>query len=157
MSNNSFWQSLGAWLRAQGVVRVMRHGAYARFIASSWVYTIGFWMQRIGVGWLTWELTHSGAWLGAVAMSYALPAILLTPFAGAIADQDVAVFGNGRQVTADAIQHVGKTGVGEDHDRIRIIKQGGEPGFLEQKANGNDDDPGLRRDPVERHQFGAIR
>jgi predicted MFS family arabinose efflux permease len=87
MSNNSFWQSLGAWLRAQGVVRVMRHGAYARFIASSWVYTIGFWMQRIGVGWLTWELTNSGAWLGAVAMSYALPAILLTPFAGAIADR----------------------------------------------------------------------
>ncbi|MEE2760166.1 MAG: MFS transporter [Pseudomonadota bacterium] len=65
----------------------MRHGPYARFITSSWVYTIGFWMQRIGIGWLTWELTHSGAWLGAVAMAYALPAILLTPFAGAIADR----------------------------------------------------------------------
>jgi predicted MFS family arabinose efflux permease len=87
MPDNSFLKALGARLASQGVVRVMRHGAYARFITSSWVYTIGFWMQRIGIGWLTWELTHSGAWLGAVAMSYALPAILLTPFAGAIADR----------------------------------------------------------------------
>jgi predicted MFS family arabinose efflux permease len=87
LADRSFLENLGARLRSQGVVRVMRHGAYARFITSSWVYTIGFWMQRIGIGWLTWELTHSGAWLGAVAMAYALPAILLTPFAGAIADR----------------------------------------------------------------------
>jgi predicted MFS family arabinose efflux permease len=87
LTEPTFLDTLGARLRAQGVVRVMRHGAYARFITSSWVYTIGFWMQRIGIGWLTWELTRSGAWLGAVAMAYALPAILLTPFAGAIADR----------------------------------------------------------------------
>ncbi|MBT3553648.1 MAG: MFS transporter [Rhodospirillaceae bacterium] len=87
MAEPSFLQRLGARVRTQGVVRVMRHGAYARFITSSWVYTIGFWMQRIGIGWLTWELTRSGAWLGAVAMAYALPAIILTPFAGAIADR----------------------------------------------------------------------
>jgi len=63
LTEPTFLDTLGARLRAQGVVRVMRHGAYARFITSSWVYTIGFWMQRIGIGWLTWELTRSGAWL----------------------------------------------------------------------------------------------
>ncbi|NQV54824.1 MAG: MFS transporter, partial [Rhodospirillales bacterium] len=85
MPNNSLYQRLGEHFRAQGIVRVMRHGDYARFILSSWVFTIGFWIQRIALGWLTWELTESGAWLGALAMAHSLPAIALTPFAGAIA------------------------------------------------------------------------
>lgn len=74
-------------VREQGVVQVLRHGDYARYVSTSWIAMIGMWLQRIGIGWLTWELTHSGAWLGAIALGNSLPAILLVPFAGAIADR----------------------------------------------------------------------
>ena len=48
---------------------------------------IGTWMQRIAVGWLTWELTHSPAWLGIMAMADFAPVFLLGPLGGALADR----------------------------------------------------------------------
>jgi predicted MFS family arabinose efflux permease len=45
------------------------------------------WMQRVGIGWLTWDLTHSGAWLGIMAAAQALPGIVFLPFTGAYADR----------------------------------------------------------------------
>lgn len=51
------------------------------------VSLIGTWMQRILVGWIAWELTHSGAWLGTVAAADLLPTVLTAPFAGAAADR----------------------------------------------------------------------
>ncbi len=43
-------------------------------------------MQRVSVGWLTWTLTHSGTWLGLVAMAEFFPVMFLSPLAGALAD-----------------------------------------------------------------------
>jgi len=48
---------------------------------------IGMWVQRLSVGWLIWELTESGAWLGAIAMAEFFPIVLLTPLGGVIADR----------------------------------------------------------------------
>ena len=45
------------------------------------------WMQRIAVGWLAWELTHSPGWLGAVAAADLMPMIAIAPFAGALVDR----------------------------------------------------------------------
>jgi hypothetical protein len=39
------------------------------------IHTVGFWMQRIAVGWTTWQLTGSEAWLGAVAFAELFPSI----------------------------------------------------------------------------------
>ena len=44
-------------------------------------------MQRIGVGWLAWELSHSGAVLGLVAFADLFPTIAIGPFGGALADR----------------------------------------------------------------------
>lgn len=44
-------------------------------------------MQRIGVGWLAWELSHSGAVLGLVAFADLFPTIVIGPFGGALADR----------------------------------------------------------------------
>ena len=44
-------------------------------------------MQRIGVGWLAWELSHSGAVLGLVAFADLFPTLLIGPFGGALADR----------------------------------------------------------------------
>lgn len=41
----------------------------------------------MGIGWLTWELTESGAWLGIVAFAGMMPVMLIAPLAGALADR----------------------------------------------------------------------
>lgn len=60
---------------------------YAIYAAGSSVALVGLWVQRLGVGWLTWELTRSGFWLGAVAFADLFPAVIVGPFAGVLADR----------------------------------------------------------------------
>jgi MFS family permease len=60
---------------------------FRRFTAGNAVSLLGSWIQRMAVGWLTWELTHSGAWLGAVAMAEFVPVLVLAPITGAVADR----------------------------------------------------------------------
>lgn len=45
------------------------------------------WTQRVALGWLTWELTHSTAWLGAIAMAEAAPLLIFSLIAGTIIDR----------------------------------------------------------------------
>ena len=60
---------------------------FRRFTAGNAVSLIGSWIQRMGVGYLTWELTHSGTWLGAVALAEFLPVLVLAPIIGVVADR----------------------------------------------------------------------
>lgn len=73
--------------RIIGFVAVLRNPNYAIYTAGNSVSLIGTWVQRIAIGWLTWELTGSGVWLGLIALADLFPATLLGPFAGAIADR----------------------------------------------------------------------
>ncbi|NQV57713.1 MAG: MFS transporter [Rhodospirillales bacterium] len=70
-----------------GIARAFRHRDFAIFSAAAWVSNVGNWIMRIGIGWLTWDLTHSGAWLGGIALIQAMPTVFLTPVAGALADR----------------------------------------------------------------------
>jgi predicted MFS family arabinose efflux permease len=45
------------------------------------------WMQRIAIGWLTWQFTESGTWLGIMSAADLLPTLFIGPFAGAVADR----------------------------------------------------------------------
>jgi predicted MFS family arabinose efflux permease len=65
----------------------LRNANYGIYIAGSAVSLIGTWMQRIAIGWLTWQLTHSGLWLGIVAFADFFPVLLVGPIAGAAADR----------------------------------------------------------------------
>ncbi|MFT8244555.1 MFS transporter [Roseomonas sp. BN140053] len=56
------------------------------FGASLGAWT-GWWMHRIAVGWLAWELTRSPFWVGLVSLSDLVPAVLVGPVAGAVADR----------------------------------------------------------------------
>jgi MFS family permease len=67
--------------------RVLRIRNYRLYTAGNAVSLIGTWMQRISVGWLAWELTHSTLWLGVVAAADLVCTLALSPFAGAIADR----------------------------------------------------------------------
>lgn len=67
--------------------RTLSNRNFAMFTAGSLVSVIGTWMQRVAVGWLTWELTESAAWLGAVAAAEFMPTIIVAPIVGALADR----------------------------------------------------------------------
>lgn len=67
--------------------RLLAHRNYLWLIGGGTPSYITSWMQRVGVGWLAWELTHSPLWLGLVAAADLAPSLLLSPFAGAITDR----------------------------------------------------------------------
>ena len=65
----------------------LSHRNYRVYISGNGVSLIGSWLQRVSVGWLTWTLTHSGAWLGLVSLAEFLPVLFLSPLAGVLADR----------------------------------------------------------------------
>lgn len=64
--------------------------AFATYQLGNVIMTTGFWMQRIAVGWVTWQLTESEAWLGIVASAELFPSILTAVWGGAMADRHPA-------------------------------------------------------------------
>ena len=71
----------------RAIPRTLAHPNFGTYVAGNSVSLVGTWMQRIGVGWLAWELTGSGALLGLVAFADLFPAVVVAPFGGAIADR----------------------------------------------------------------------
>lgn len=68
-------------------LRVFRHGAFAWFVGGQSPSLVTHWMQKIGIGWLVWELTHSPTWLGVIAFVEMAPLLFLSPFAGVLCDR----------------------------------------------------------------------
>ena len=68
-------------------LRVLRIRNYRVYTIGNSISLIGVWIQRIAVGWLAWQLTHSGFWLGMCAAGDLVPSVLITPVAGALADR----------------------------------------------------------------------
>jgi MFS family permease len=60
---------------------------YRLFATGNFISQIGYWIQRVAQAWLAWQLTHSGTWLGLVAAADLVPNILISPFAGVLADR----------------------------------------------------------------------
>ena len=69
------------------IVRALKNPSFGIYTAGSAVSLVGSWMQRVVTGWLTWELTGSGAWLGLVVFADLFPTVIVGPFAGAYADR----------------------------------------------------------------------
>jgi predicted MFS family arabinose efflux permease len=69
------------------IVSALRNPNYGIYTAGSAVSLIGTWTQRVAVGWLAWQLTQSGAWLGAIAFADLFPTVVIGPIAGAAADR----------------------------------------------------------------------
>jgi MFS family permease len=60
---------------------------YRLYVIGNLTSTTGLWVQRVAIGWLTWELTHSAAWLGGIVVAESIPTLLLGLFAGALVDR----------------------------------------------------------------------
>jgi MFS family permease len=74
-------------LRGSTFVQVMAHRNYLYYSIGDGVSLIGTWTQRVAIAWLTWELTHSGLWLGIIAFADLFPAVIFSPIGGVIADR----------------------------------------------------------------------
>jgi MFS family permease len=79
--------SISSLLSSPLLALPLRNANFAIYSAGSAISLIGMWMQRIAIGWLTWQLTESGLWLGIVAFADFFPVLLVGPFAGAVADR----------------------------------------------------------------------
>ncbi len=64
-----------------------RNRNYAIYTGGNCLSLLGFWMQRLAVSWLTWELSHSEFWVGAVAFAEIVPLIIVGPLFGVWADR----------------------------------------------------------------------
>ncbi len=78
MAINTGLSSIGA---------VLNQSSYAWYIGGSSVALVGIWAQRTTVSWLAWSLTESFFWLSVIVVADLLPAVLLGPFAGVLADR----------------------------------------------------------------------
>ena len=70
-----------------GIGRALSNRVYRRYWTGNTISTVGRWMHRMAVGWLTWELTESTSWLGIIAFADAFPMVVVSIIAGAIADR----------------------------------------------------------------------
>ena len=68
-------------------MKVLRNRNFALYSAGNIVSWLGLWMQRLGIGWLSWDLTHSAVWVGVVSMAQFLPIIGFGPLFGVLADR----------------------------------------------------------------------
>ena len=76
--------------KATGIAAIrnaLSHPNYGKYTVGNVCSHLGTWVQRVAVGWLTWELTGSPIWLGIIAFADLAPTVLLAPFAGAMADR----------------------------------------------------------------------
>ncbi|MBR9976279.1 MAG: MFS transporter [Bacteroidetes bacterium] len=69
-----------------GVFRAFRHRNFRLFVVGQLASLTGTWAQRMAVGWLAWDLTHSAFWVGAVSFAGLFPGVLAGPLAGSVAD-----------------------------------------------------------------------
>jgi MFS family permease len=72
---------------ASPIIRIWSHRNYAIFAGGMTPHLLAIWMQRLGVGWLAWELSRSTVWLGLIAAADLAPMLVLAPFAGAVTDR----------------------------------------------------------------------
>ena len=70
-----------------GFGRALSSPHYRLYACGHIANVFGWWGNRLGVGWLTWELTGSAGWLGIVAFVGMIPVTLISPFAGVLADR----------------------------------------------------------------------
>ncbi len=70
-----------------GIGRALSNPDYRRDFISNPLATVGRWLHRMAVGWLTWELTESTSWLGIVAFADTIPMVVVSLIAGAVADR----------------------------------------------------------------------
>mgnify|MGYP000650339000 CR=1 FL=1 len=74
-------------MATSGALRAFRHRNFAILFPANLVSNIGSWAQRVAQDWLVLQLTHSASALGLVTALQFLPSLLLSTWAGLLADR----------------------------------------------------------------------
>lgn len=67
--------------------RALRHRNYRLFFFGQMISLVGTWMQTIAQQWLVYRLTGSEAMLGVINAVGLIPVVVLSPWAGSLADR----------------------------------------------------------------------
>ena len=90
-----------------GAIRsALENPNYRYYAIGSFASHIGTWVQRVAVGWLAWELTRSGLWLGMIAFADLAPTVFLAPVAGVVADRVNRLTGSRMTQSLAALQAI---------------------------------------------------
>jgi MFS family permease len=66
---------------------LLRDRNFLIYLLGNVVSALGTWAQRIGIGWLSWDLTHQTWWVGVIALAQILPLMAFGPLFGAVMDR----------------------------------------------------------------------
>ena len=71
----------------KNALRALGEPNYRTYTIGNSIGLIGTWLQRVAIGWLAWQLSHSTTWLGLVSLATTSPTFFLSPLAGSLADR----------------------------------------------------------------------
>ncbi|MFC6671321.1 MFS transporter [Marinobacterium aestuariivivens] len=66
---------------------ILHERNYLTYLCGSVFSTQGIWIQRMTLGWMIWDLTHSETWLGLLAFLMFFPVVLVGPLFGVLVDR----------------------------------------------------------------------
>ncbi len=66
---------------------IFRDRNYAIYALGNSISWLGTWAQRVAVGWLSWDLSHSASWVGLISLAQFLPLIFFAPLFGGLLDR----------------------------------------------------------------------
>ncbi len=67
--------------------QVFSNRNYRLYLLGNLCSTSGNWVQRVAMGWLTWNMTNSAAWLGVIAFADLFPTFVIGLVAGTLVDR----------------------------------------------------------------------
>jgi MFS family permease len=73
--------------RLPEALRSFRHRNFRLWFGGQLISMVGTWMQIIAQGWLVYQLSHSELVLGFYGFASAIPILLISPWAGVLADR----------------------------------------------------------------------
>jgi MFS family permease len=95
MENSMTERRIAALLRARparqskfhDTIRSLKHRNFQLFFSGQLISLVGTWMDTVAEAWLVYRLTGSSLLLGTVTFVGQLPVLLISPFAGLVADR----------------------------------------------------------------------
>nr|HPM03133.1 MFS transporter [Candidatus Cloacimonadota bacterium] len=69
------------------IFRGFKNRNYSLYFFGQGTSLIGTWIQRTALSWLIYRITDSVFWLGLIGFVGHIPSLVITPFAGVIADK----------------------------------------------------------------------
>jgi MFS family permease len=73
--------------RVPKTFHALQHRNFRLYFTGQLISVAGTWMQTVAQAWLVYELSHSELMLGIVGFAAAIPALLVSPWAGVVVDR----------------------------------------------------------------------